>query len=51
MWRFILSGLLSFVFAGSAMAEPRPRNVVLFVADGLRDGLVNAANAPAMDGS
>lgn len=31
-----------------AHAQPLPRNVVLFIADGLRDGMVNAANAPAM---
>ncbi|WP_457105045.1 alkaline phosphatase family protein [Methylobacterium sp. P5_C11] len=49
MRRLIVSCLVGFVLASSAKAEPRPRNVVLFVADGLRDGMVNAANAPAMD--
>lgn len=31
-----------------AMAQPRPHNVVLFVADGLRPGMVNDQTAPAM---
>ena len=31
-----------------AQPAPPPRNVVLFVADGLRPGLVNEKNAPAM---
>ncbi|MCJ2070264.1 alkaline phosphatase family protein [Methylobacterium sp. J-030] len=30
-------------------AQAQPRNVVLFVADGLRYGMVNSANAPTMD--
>ena len=35
--------------AVQAQAQPRPRNVVLFVADGLRAGMVTPQNAPAMD--
>ena len=31
-----------------ALAQPRPHNVLLFVADGLRPGVVNAQTAPAM---
>ena len=34
--------------AASAVAQPRPHNVVLFVADGLRPGMVNGQTAPAM---
>jgi len=34
---------------GSSGAQAEPRNVVLFVADGLRYGMVTAANAPTMD--
>jgi hypothetical protein len=49
MRRVIFSCLFGFGIAGAAEAQPQPRNVVLFVADGLRYGLVNAANAPTMD--
>ena len=42
--------LLGLTVAPPAQAEPRPHNVVLFVADGLRAGMVNAQNTPAMDG-
>ncbi|WP_294533251.1 alkaline phosphatase family protein [uncultured Rhodoblastus sp.] len=35
-------------FAVCAAAQSRPYNVLLFVADGLRPGMVNAQNAPAM---
>ncbi len=31
-----------------ALAQPRPHNVVLFVADGLRPGIVNERTAPTM---
>ena len=34
--------------ATSAVAQPPPHNVVLFVADGLRPGMVNEQTAPAM---
>jgi arylsulfatase A-like enzyme len=43
-----LSFVLSFVFALPAAAQPRPHNVLLFVADGLRPGMVNALTAPTM---
>ncbi|GJE51229.1 hypothetical protein GOFOIKOB_4284 [Methylobacterium tardum] len=49
MRRVILSCLVGLSLAGSAQAQPQARNVVLFIADGLRDGMVNAANAPTMD--
>jgi arylsulfatase A-like enzyme len=32
----------------AALAEPRPHNVVLYVADGLRPGMVNEQTAPAI---
>ena len=47
MRRIVLSCLIGLSLIGSA--EAQPRNVVLFVADGLRYGLVNPANAPTMD--
>ncbi len=34
--------------AAFAADAPKPRNVILFVADGLRPGMVNAKTAPAM---
>ena len=40
--------LVSLVWAPQTSAETRPRNVILFVADGLRAGTVTAENAPAM---
>jgi hypothetical protein len=49
MRRVILSCLVGLSLAGSAQAQPQARNVVLFIADGLRDGMVNAATAPTMD--
>ena len=45
----LASTLLSSAFSGAALAQSRPHNVVLFVADGLRPGVVNAQTAPAMD--
>ena len=36
--------------AGPVLAQPRPHNVILFVADGLRPGMVNEKTAPAMAG-
>ncbi len=42
-------GLLSLpAMTSSAAAQARPHNVVLFVADGLRPGMVSEKNAPAM---
>ncbi|MGU3667369.1 alkaline phosphatase family protein [Methylobacterium sp. A49B] len=49
MRRVFVSCLIGFAVAATAPAQAAPRNVVLFVADGLRYGMVNAANAPAMD--
>jgi hypothetical protein len=47
--RLFLRLLPLFLAASTAAAaEPRPHNVVLFVADGLRPGMVNARTAPAM---
>ncbi len=37
-------------FAGPAMADALPHNVILFVPDGLRAGIVNRGTAPAMAG-
>ncbi len=44
--------LLAFaaVIAAPAMAEAAPRNVLLFVADGLRPGMIDATHAPTMAG-
>jgi arylsulfatase A-like enzyme len=39
---------LAWLTAVSAFAQPSPHNVVLFVADGLRPGMVNEETAPAM---
>ena len=36
------------ILAVPAMAQSRPHNVVLFVADGLRPGMVNGQTAPAL---
>ena len=41
--------LASTLISGAALAQTRPHNVILFVADGLRPGVVNAQTAPAMD--
>jgi arylsulfatase A-like enzyme len=38
----------SLLFALPALAQPQPHNILLFVADGLRPGMVNAQTAPAM---
>jgi arylsulfatase A-like enzyme len=45
-----VAGLLTSPALAQAQnqAQPRPHNVVLFVADGLRPGMVNARTAPAM---
>lgn len=42
-----VAALLASV-SGPALAQPHPRNVILFVADGLRPGMVNETTAPAM---
>ncbi|MBP1182786.1 alkaline phosphatase family protein [Methylobacterium sp. PvR107] len=49
MRRVIVSCLIGFGIAGPVQAQPEARNVVLFIADGLRAGMVNGANAPTMD--
>ncbi len=41
-------GLLAAPALAQTPAAPRPHNVVLFVADGLRPGMVNDKTAPAM---
>ena len=52
--RFVVRRALSSCLIGLGLlaasgARAEPRNVVLFIADGLRYGMVNAANAPTMD--
>ena len=45
----LVTTLLSpFLLSHVAHAQPRPHNVVLFVADGLRPGMVNGQTSPAM---
>ncbi len=44
----IAAALLGTLTTSAAMAQPHPRNVILFVADGLRPGMVNDRTAPAM---
>src|SRR5665213_763959 len=47
--RFLLAVLaLGAILASPALGQHRSRNVVLFVADGLRPGMVNAETAPAI---
>src|SRR5882724_9873671 len=47
--RLLLTAALLGSLALPALAQqPRPHNVVLFVADGLRPGTVNEKTAPAM---
>lgn len=48
MRAFLPSLLLATALSTAAMAEASPHNVILFVADGLRPGIVNAQTAPAM---
>ena len=49
MRTFFISCLLGLAVAAPAQAQRRPHNVVLFVADGLRAGMVSPENTPAMD--
>ncbi|MBP29029.1 nucleotide pyrophosphatase/phosphodiesterase family protein [Methylobacterium sp.] len=44
-----VSCLFGLAMLASAQAQTRPHNVVLFVADGLRAGMVTPQNAPTMD--
>ncbi len=49
--RLTISAILTAVAAGAAFAQapaPRPSNVVLFVADGLRSSVVDDTTAPTM---
>jgi arylsulfatase A-like enzyme len=47
--RLLLATALTLgILTAPATAQPRPRNVVLFVADGLRPGMINERTAPAM---
>lgn len=46
--RGIIGGLIVASLVGPAFAAERPRNVVLFVPDGLRAGMVSPETAPAM---
>lgn len=47
--RSLTSCLIGLGLLAASGAQAEPRNVVLFIADGLRYGMVNAANAPTMD--
>ncbi|MCJ2133203.1 alkaline phosphatase family protein [Methylobacterium sp. J-026] len=47
--RALTSCLIGLGLLGASGAQAEPRNVVLFVADGLRYGMVDATNAPTMD--
>ncbi|MCJ2064013.1 alkaline phosphatase family protein [Methylobacterium sp. J-088] len=49
MQRALTSCLIGLGLLAASNAQAEPRNVVLFVADGLRYGMVTAANAPTMD--
>ena len=46
--RSLLVATTMGILASHAVAQPRSHNVVLFVADGLRPGMVNERTAPAM---
>ena len=48
MRSFLAAALVLSILASPAVAQPRPHNVVLFVADGLRPGMVNERTAPTM---
>ena len=48
MRKQLLAAALLGSLAGPSLAQPRPHNVVLFVADGLRPGMVDDRTAPAM---
>lgn len=50
MLRTLLLALVGAGLAAPALSQQRPHNVVLFVADGLRPGVVNAKTAPTMHG-
>jgi hypothetical protein len=46
--RSLFAAFMLGAFAVPAAAQTPPHNVVLFVADGLRAGIVNGQNAPTM---
>ena len=47
--RLLLAIILgALAFPATAQTPPRPHNLVLFVADGLRPGMVNEKTAPTM---
>ena len=46
--RLILAPFVLAALAFPSMASAAPRNVLLFVADGLRPGMIDTANAPTM---
>ena len=46
--RLVASLGVLFVAVSTGWAADRPHNIVLFVADGLRGGIVNDETAPAM---
>lgn len=48
IYRTILALFVSLCFAGSAFAAGNQRNVIVFVADGLRHGSVNETDAPTL---
>ena len=48
MRRTLLSLSVLALSTAGAVAQPRPHNVVLFVADGMRPGMATPATAPAM---
>src|ERR1700712_822061 len=45
---FAMCLLAATALSGLAEAQTRPHNIVLFVADGLRPGMVNDRTAPTM---
>src|SRR3954469_12091893 len=46
--RVALSAVLTLAAAASLNGQTQPRNVIIFVADGLRPGSVNATDAPTL---
>lgn len=48
MRTFAVAALVGVLALPVAAQQPRPHNVILFVADGLRPGMVNDKTAPAM---
>jgi arylsulfatase A-like enzyme len=45
---WVSAALAAMGLASSAEAQPKPRNIVIFVADGLRSGIVTPETAPAI---